>query len=75
MQASNDIDNDDKDQMFEHVDNQDIMYQYLFTLGNYKGGNLVCKTSDDNTVVINNRRRFVRFDGRLPHKVQKIISG
>ena len=66
---------ENNDYMFEHVDGQDIMYQYGFTLGNYKGGNLVCKTQDGKIIQINNRRRFIRFDGRLPHKVENLVSG
>ena len=66
---------ENNDYMFEHVDGQDIMYQYGFTLGNYTGGNLVCKTKDNKIIQINNRRRFIRFDGRLPHKVENFVSG
>ena len=61
--------------MFDHCDNQYITYQYALTIGEYKGGNLVCKSKDGRLLNVSNRRRFVRFDGRLPHKVNMIISG
>lgn len=34
------------DQMFDYFNNHGIMYQYVITLGNYKYGNLVCKTKE-----------------------------
>lgn len=68
------MENGSEDMMFQHVDNQDIMYQHSFTLWNLKGSNLVCKMKHDTPVVINNRRRFVRFDGKLPHKAKAVAN-
>ena len=64
-----------EDSMFDHCDNQDITYQYALTIGEYEGGNLLCKTKDGRLINVSNRWRFVRFDGRLPHKVNTIVSG
>ena len=66
---------ENNDYMFEHVDGQDIMYQYGFTLGNYEGGNLVCKTQDEKPIEMDSRRRIIRFDPRLPHKVGNLVCG
>ena len=64
-----------EDGMFDHCDNQYITYQYALTIGEYKGGNLVRKSKDGRLINVSNIRRFVRFDGRLPHKVNSIVSG
>ena len=61
--------------MFDHYDVQDITYQYALTIGVYEGVNLVCKTKNGRLINVSNRRRFVRFDGRLPHKVNRTVSG
>ena len=57
-----------EDGMFDHYDVQDITYQYALTIGVYEGVNLVCKTKNGRLINVSNRRRFFRFDGRLPHK-------
>ena len=44
-------------------------------MGTYKDGKLVCKTKEGKLVGMNNNRKFVRFDGRLPHKVQYVTGG
>lgn len=61
--------------MFEHCNSQDIMYQYAIALGMYKVGNLVSKTNKGKILDVNNHMRFVRFGGRLLHKVQCVSGG
>ena len=63
------------DGMFDYCDNQDVAYQYTLTIGEYKGDNLVCKSKDGQLINVSNRRRFIWFYGRLPHKMNRIVSG
>ena len=65
----------DQNAMFTHRDKLDISHQYSFTIGNYSGGNLVCMNMDGKQITVNNKGRIIRFDGRLPHKVEAVTEG
>jgi len=59
----------------KHVDKEDIDSQYAFTLGSFTGGILRSYNNLGEFKDINNFRRVVRFDGRLPHEVSQVLSG
>lgn len=52
-----------------HRDEHDISYQYALSLGDYQGAALRVYKSNGSMHEFDNRRKIVRFDGRLPHEV------
>ena len=59
----------------KHTDKCDIDSQYAFTFGSFTGGTLCSYNHLNIKNDINNFRRVVRFDGRLPHEVSPVLSG
>ena len=57
------------------IDKEDIDSQNAFTLGSFPGGILRSYNNLGIMKDINNFRRVVRFDGRLPHEVSQVLSG
>ena len=59
----------------KHTDKRDIDSQYAFTLGSFTGGILSSYNKLNIKKELNNYRRVVCFDGRLPHEVSAVVSG
>ena len=55
----------------EHVDNKDIAHQYGIVLGNSTGGELVLVLSDGTEQTMDYRRKILKMDGRVPHRVKR----
>ena len=58
-----------------HVDKNDITFQYGVTLGEYEGGNLLTWNKSGVVTEMNVHNQVVKLDGRLQHSVTPIISG
>lgn len=54
----------------KHVDSMDIEYQYATVLGDCTGGGLTTWNSDGTSQYMNNHRKVLKMDGRLPHQVE-----
>ena len=54
----------------EHVDRDDISFQYALSLGRYEGATLRAIDAGGKAHDIDNRWKVAKFDGRLRHEVQ-----
>ena len=52
----------------QHVDKNDISYQYALSLGSFEGVRLRVTGEDSQAQDFDIRRKVLRFDGRLPHE-------
>ena len=52
----------------QHVDKNDVSYQYALSLGSFEGVRLRVTGEDSQAQDFGIRRKVLRFDGRLPHE-------
>lgn len=59
----------DKHYVRKHIDGCDITYQLATTVGKFTGGAIKCHLPNGSTKTFRNKRKFLKFDGRLAHEV------
>ena len=67
---------DENSHVKKYVDKNDISSQFVVTLGNYKGGELIVHNEiNDSYIPLITNRNMVQFDGRKQHYVTDVIEG
>ena len=60
-----------KHDVYLHRDESDVSWQYILTLGKYRGAHLECFNNAKQLIFSEGKpHRIVKFDGRLPHRVR-----